>query len=104
MPMLNDPFARREGPLAGATRMRAAATPRRGGEAVDAARRENLPSVEEAAWRLVAGDCPALPAFFAVAGALPAGERATVVLEVPGPGDEQVLAAGAGVRVIWLHR
>jgi NADPH-dependent ferric siderophore reductase len=58
----------------------------------------------DAAWHLFAGDFSALPAFFAMAGALPAGERATVLLEVPGPGDEQALAAGAEVRVIWLHR
>jgi len=57
-----------------------------------------------AAWHLFAGDHSALPAFFAMAGSLAAGERATVLLDVPGPGDEQELAAAADVRVAWLHR
>ncbi len=180
MPMLNDPFARLEGPLAGTTRMRLevvenrlltpamqevvlsapelagfghrpgqdimlmvavdggrpvrrrytirdtdparrlltlgivrhdggpgerwVATARPGDEIEGIGPRGKIFPADEAAWHLFAGDFSALPAFFAMAGALPAGERATVVLEVPGPGDEQVLAAGAGVRVIWLHR
>ncbi len=57
-----------------------------------------------AAWHLFAGDFSALPAFFAMAGSLPADEPATVILEVPGPGDQQELAARADVRVVWLHR
>jgi NADPH-dependent ferric siderophore reductase len=56
-----------------------------------------------AAWHLFAGDFSALPAYFAMAGSLPAGERATVIIEVPGPGDEQDLAAAADVEVAWLH-
>jgi NADPH-dependent ferric siderophore reductase len=55
-------------------------------------------------WHLFAGDFSALPAFFAMAGSLPADEPATVILEVPGPGDQQDLAAKADVPVIWLHR
>ena len=39
-----------------------------------------------------------------MAGSLPADEPATVILEVPGPGDRQELAAQADLRVIWLHR
>jgi len=57
-----------------------------------------------AAWHLFAGDFSALPAFFAMAGSLPAAEPATVILEVPGPGDQQELAVQADPRVIWLHR
>jgi NADPH-dependent ferric siderophore reductase len=57
-----------------------------------------------AAWHLFAGDFSALPAFFAMAGSLPDGERGTVLLEVPGPGDQQELAAAADLRVIWLHQ
>ena len=38
-----------------------------------------------------------------MAGSLPAGQRATVILEVPGPGDEQELAAAADVELAWLH-
>jgi NADPH-dependent ferric siderophore reductase len=60
--------------------------------------------VEGAAWHLFAGDFSALPAFFAMAGSLSAGERATVILEVPEPGDQQELDARADAGVIWLHR
>jgi NADPH-dependent ferric siderophore reductase len=59
---------------------------------------------EDAAWHLFAGDFSALPAFFAMAGSLPAHARATIILEVPGPDDEQELAAAADARVHWLHR
>jgi NADPH-dependent ferric siderophore reductase len=55
------------------------------------------------AWHLFAGDFSALPAFFAMAGSLPAAQRATVILEVPGPADEQELAAAADVELAWLH-
>jgi NADPH-dependent ferric siderophore reductase len=57
-----------------------------------------------AAWHLFAGDFSALPAFFVMAGSLPAGDRATVILEVPGPDDQQDLAIAADTRVLWLHR
>jgi len=57
----------------------------------------------DAAWHLFAGDFSALPAFFAMAGSLPAEVPATVILEVPGPGDQQELAK-AEARVIWVHR
>jgi NADPH-dependent ferric siderophore reductase len=179
MPMLNDPFARLEGPLAGTTRMRlevvenrpltpsmqqvvlsapelAGFTCRPGQDlmlmvAVDGDRpvrrrytiRDTDPArclvtlgivrhgggpgerwvaaarpgdeiegigprgkifpVDGAAWHLFAGDFSALPAFFAMAGSLPAGQRAIVILEVPGPGDEEELAAAADVEVTWLH-
>jgi NADPH-dependent ferric siderophore reductase len=58
---------------------------------------------EGAAWHLFAGDFSALPAYLAMAGSLPAGQRATVILEVPGPEDEQELAAAADVELAWLH-
>jgi NADPH-dependent ferric siderophore reductase len=58
---------------------------------------------EGVAWHLFAGDFSALPAYFAMAGSLPAGQRATVILEVPGPGDEQELTAAADVELAWLH-
>jgi NADPH-dependent ferric siderophore reductase len=58
----------------------------------------------DAAWHVFAGDFSALPAFFAMAGSLPAQARATVILEVPGPDDQQDLAAAADVGVQWLHR
>jgi NADPH-dependent ferric siderophore reductase len=58
---------------------------------------------EGMAWHLFAGDFSALPAYFAMAGSLPAGQRATVILEVPGPADEQELKAAADVDLTWLH-
>jgi NADPH-dependent ferric siderophore reductase len=59
---------------------------------------------EDADWHLFAGDFAALPAFFAMAGSLPHGVRATVILEVPAPDDEQALASAADAQLIWLHR
>src|SRR5262249_32133106 len=44
----------------------------------------------------------ALPAYLAMAGAVPAGARALVILEVPGPDTGQDVPAGA--EVTWLHR
>jgi NADPH-dependent ferric siderophore reductase len=58
---------------------------------------------EGVAWHLFAGDFSALPAYFAMAGSLPAGQRATLILEVPGPADEQELKAAADVHLTWLH-
>ena len=59
---------------------------------------------EAADWHLFIGDDSALPAYLAMAGALPAGARALVILEVPGPGSEQDLATAADAEVTWLHR
>jgi NADPH-dependent ferric siderophore reductase len=58
---------------------------------------------EGVAWHLFAGDFSALPAYFTMAGSLPAGQRAIMILEVPGPGDEQELKAAADVQLAWLH-
>ena len=49
----------------------------------------------EADWHLFAGDESALPAFFTMTGALPAGSAAVVILEVPGPADQQELTTAA---------
>jgi NADPH-dependent ferric siderophore reductase len=57
-----------------------------------------------AAWHLFAGDFSALPAFFVMAGSLAAEDRVTVILDVPGPDDQQELATTADARVLWLHR
>lgn len=59
---------------------------------------------EAADWHLFIGDDSALPAYLAMAGALPAGDRALVILEVPGPGGEQDLVTAADAEVTWLHR
>jgi NADPH-dependent ferric siderophore reductase len=55
---------------------------------------------------LLVGDESALPAIAAAVERLPAGARARVLIEVPGPADELALAppAGADVEITWLHR
>jgi NADPH-dependent ferric siderophore reductase len=58
----------------------------------------------EADWHLFIGDDSAMPAYLAMAGAIPAGGRALLVLEVPGPGGEQDVVTEADAQVIWLHR
>jgi NADPH-dependent ferric siderophore reductase len=55
-------------------------------------------------WHLFAGDESALPACFAMAGALPAGARALLILEIPGAADEQELVTAADAELTWLHR
>jgi NADPH-dependent ferric siderophore reductase len=80
------------------------ATARPGDEVEGIGPRGKIFPVTGAAWHVFAGDFSALPAFFAMAGSLPPDEPATVIQEVPGPADQQELAAKADVRVIWLHR
>jgi NADPH-dependent ferric siderophore reductase len=58
----------------------------------------------DAAWHLFAGDFSALPAFFAMAGSLPAQAQVTIILEVPGAEDEQELVTAADASLLWLHR
>jgi NADPH-dependent ferric siderophore reductase len=55
-------------------------------------------------WHLFAGDESALPAFFTMAGALPAGARALLIIEIPGSADERELVTAADVALTWLHR
>jgi NADPH-dependent ferric siderophore reductase len=55
-------------------------------------------------WHLFIGDDSAMPAYLAMAGAIPAGGRALLVLEVPGPGGEQDVVTEADAEVTWLHR
>ena len=56
-------------------------------------------------WHLFMGDESALPAIFTMTESLPpADSEATVVLEVPGPEDEQEISAPARTRLTWLHR
>ncbi len=59
---------------------------------------------EGAAWHLFAGDESSLAAAFAMAGSLPPGRPAILILEVPEPADEQDLNVPADVRLRWLHR
>jgi NADPH-dependent ferric siderophore reductase len=58
----------------------------------------------DAEWHLLVGDDSALPAIAATVGRLPAGRPARVFVEVPGPEDEQELAVGEGVELVWVHR
>jgi NADPH-dependent ferric siderophore reductase len=58
----------------------------------------------DADWHLFVGDDSALPAYLAMAGAVPAGARALVILEVPGPDGEQDVVTAADAEVAWLHR
>jgi NADPH-dependent ferric siderophore reductase len=58
----------------------------------------------DADWHLFTGDFSALPAYLTMAGSLPAGTPATLILEVPGPDDEQPMDPPAGANVIWRHQ
>ncbi|WP_016905373.1 siderophore-interacting protein [Streptomyces xiaopingdaonensis] len=58
----------------------------------------------EADWHLLAGDESALPAIAASLEEMPEGARATVLVEVAGPEEEQKLAVPEGAEVVWLHR
>jgi NADPH-dependent ferric siderophore reductase len=55
-------------------------------------------------WHLFAGDESALPAFFAMAGALTAGARALLIIEIPGSADERELVTAADAALTWLPR
>jgi len=79
-----------------------AATP--GDQVEGIAPRGKIFPAEGVDWHLFAGDFSALPAFFRMTESLPAGTPATLIIEVPGPRDEQPLAAVAAARVRWVHR
>lgn len=55
-------------------------------------------------WHLFMGDESAMPAILTMTESLPADADATLVIEVPGPDDEQEPFARARTRVSWLHR
>ncbi|CAM3591409.1 SIP domain-containing protein [Tsukamurella ocularis] len=55
-------------------------------------------------WLLLAGDETALPAIGRCVEMLPAGFRATAVIEVAEPGHRQDLATDGDVEFIWLYR
>ena len=58
----------------------------------------------EADWHLLAGDESALPAIAAALEGMPAGARATVLIEVAGPDEEQKLETPADADVVGLHQ
>ena len=55
-------------------------------------------------WHYFVGDETCLPGIFAMVEALPAGAKASVVLAVAGPEEEQPLESAAEVDLRWLHR
>jgi NADPH-dependent ferric siderophore reductase len=55
-------------------------------------------------WHLFMGDEAAMPAILAMTESLPGDADATIVLEIPGPEDEQELLAAARTRLSWIHR
>jgi NADPH-dependent ferric siderophore reductase len=55
-------------------------------------------------WHLFMGDESAMPAILAMTESLPGDAEATLVIEIPGPDDEQELLAPARTRLSWLHR
>jgi NADPH-dependent ferric siderophore reductase len=59
---------------------------------------------EAADWHLLVGDESALPAIASAVEALPAGSRATVLLEVADETEEQKLSSAGDVDVTWFHR
>jgi NADPH-dependent ferric siderophore reductase len=59
---------------------------------------------QRADWHLFVGDETCVPGIFAMAESLPANARATMILEVAGPDEEQPLTSAADVEVRWLHR
>ncbi len=66
--------------------------------------RGKITTAEAADWHLFVGDESALPAVFRMAESLPHRVPARVLLEIPGPEDEQDLHAAASAHVTWLHR
>jgi NADPH-dependent ferric siderophore reductase len=66
--------------------------------------RGKVTTAPDADWHLFAGDESALPAIFRMAESLPAGQTAVILLEIPGPEDEQPLATKAGLDLRWLPR
>lgn len=59
---------------------------------------------EGADWRLFVGDESAIPAIFGMLEILPAGSKATALIEISGDVDKQVLNTAADVDLVWLVR
>jgi NADPH-dependent ferric siderophore reductase len=54
-------------------------------------------------WRLIAGDITALPAIGRIVEELPAGARATVVVETADAGDRQTWETQGDVEYVWMQ-
>lgn len=61
----------------------------------------DLPAAD---WYLFAGDEAALPAIARILSELPGGCRATVLIEVADPSEQQPLPSAATLDVRWIHR
>ncbi|MFF1416990.1 siderophore-interacting protein [Streptomyces sp. NPDC058280] len=57
-----------------------------------------------AGWHLLVGDESALPAIAASLERAPAGAVVRAFVEIPGPAEEQKIAAPDGIEITWLHR
>ncbi len=67
--------------------------------------RGKIPAAAGATWHLFCGDESALPAIFTMVEALPARDRAQVVIEVGGPEDHQEPRdVRAELDLRWVHR
>jgi NADPH-dependent ferric siderophore reductase len=66
--------------------------------------RGKITTSPRADWHLFMGDESAMPAILAMTESLPGDSTATLVIEIPGPDDEQELLAPARTRLSWLHR
>jgi NADPH-dependent ferric siderophore reductase len=66
--------------------------------------RGKITTSASADWHLFMGDESAMPAILAMTESLPAAAKATVVIEVPDPEDEQQMDAVAATRATWLPR
>jgi NADPH-dependent ferric siderophore reductase len=66
--------------------------------------RGKITAPPSAGWHLFIGDESALPAIFSMTESLPGDSVATLIIEIPGPDDEQDLSAAARTRLSWLHR
>src|SRR5215472_293950 len=66
--------------------------------------RGKITTAPDANWHLFIGDESAMPAILAMTESLPGDSEATLVIEIPDPGDEQDFSAAARTRLSWLHR
>lgn len=57
----------------------------------------------DAAWHLLVGDPSVIPAISASLARIPAGVPVTVLLQVDGPADEQLLSSPGDLTVRWIY-
>lgn len=59
---------------------------------------------EGADWRLFLGDETAIPGFFGMIEILPAGSKATAMIEIQSDADRQEISTAANLDLTWLSR